>query len=152
MTFEIKPLVGIGPIQFGMTQDEVRDILTRLGGGQMKPRSPGCDTYFDAAFQVSFDTEGRTEFIETARHLAFPILFDGHALHELPAEMVVELVSKLAPGQWEERKHTYIVASHQLAFWRAVTPEPDQSAQDDEGRYFDAVGAGREGYFSVAHI
>src|SRR5687767_1894459 len=128
-----------------MTHEEVEDILTRLGGGRIKPRRPDCDTYFDAAFQVTYDIEGWVEFIETAKHLAFRVVFDGHALHELPAEMVVELVSKLASGRWEERRHTYIVPSHQLSFWRSVTPEPRQSPADDDGRYFDAIGAGREG-------
>ena len=148
MTFEIKPLVGIGPVEFGMTRAEVRDVLARLGGGRMRPRSPDCDTYFDAAFQVNYDGEGRVEFIETAKHSSLRVVFNGHPLHDLPAETVVRLVSEVASGGWEERRHTYIVPSHQLSFWRGVTPEPDQSPEDRDGRYFEAIGAGREGYFS----
>jgi hypothetical protein len=113
----------------------------------MRLRSPNCDTFFNSSFQIHYDSEDRTEFIETADHKSFKVEFNGHTLHKVPAETVAAFLSKFAPGRWEERKHTYIVPSLQLAFWRPVIPEPDQSPNDANGRYFESVGAGRRGYF-----
>jgi hypothetical protein len=149
-TFEIDPLVGIGPIKFGMTRDEVRDVLCRLGAIPRRHRSRDSDTFFDSAVQVHYDGEGRAEFIETADYGAFRIVFSGHALHKLSVAKVVALVSRIAPGRWEERDHTYIVPSLQLAFWRGVTPQPAQPLNDRRGRYFEAIAAGREGYLPRA--
>jgi hypothetical protein len=144
--FEIKPLVGIGPVQIGMGRAEVRAILTRIGGGEMRLRSPECDTFFESSFQVHYDSEDSVEFIETASHPAFRTMFDRHALHEMPVEAVVELTSKTAPGRWDGDS-TFTVPALQLAFWRAVSPEPDQDPDDPDGRYFDSIGAGRLGLF-----
>ena len=94
--FEIKPLLGIGPVELGMERAEVREMMIRLGGGPMVLRSPDCDTFFDGAFQVNYDGEGRVEFIETASHNDFQVLLDGHALHKMPAEDVVAVVSNRA--------------------------------------------------------
>jgi len=147
LTFTMQPLVGIGPIKLGMTRSEVRDILADLGQPKARLRPPNTDCYFRSAFQVSYDDDGRVEFIETAASTDFRVLFHGSSLHEMPAEDAVRLVSEFAEYDKDrpEQGYSYIFPALQLSLWRPVLP----SDRDDiEGRHFEAIGVGKEGYFS----
>jgi len=147
--FEIRPLVGIGPILFGMMRQEVDAAMRDLGGGEPHPKCPACNTFFNSSFQVHYDDKNRVEFIETAAHEAFRVLLAGRVLHEMLAEDAAAAASGTSQGRWEEARHTYIVPSSELALWRAVTPEANPDSDDQRGRRFDVVGAGRYGYFSA---
>jgi hypothetical protein len=145
--FTMQPLVGVGPIKFGMTRSEVRDILADLGQPKSALRPPDTDCFFENAIQVSYDGDGRVEFIETAASSDFRVLFHGSALHEMPAEDAVRLVSQLAEYDKDrpEHRYSYIFPALQLSLWRPVLPSDHN---DSEGRRFEAVGVGKEGYFS----
>lgn len=148
-TFDVRPLVGIGPVSFGMGRNEVNLVLASLGGGAPRPRSERCDTFFRSAFQVNYDDQGTVEFIEMAAHdNSFRVVFEGVHLHGLDAEDAADAISRNATGRWEEGGHTFIVPALELSLWRGVLPEPDQELNDLSGRRFEAVGAGRVGYFS----
>jgi hypothetical protein len=148
LTFTMWPLVGIGPIKFGMTRSEVRGILADLGQPKATLRSPNTDCFFQNAFQVSYDEDGRVEFIETAASSDFQVLFHDSSLHEMTAEDAVQLVSQFAEydKNHPEQGYSYIFPALQLSLWRPVVPaDPD----DTEGRHFEAVGVGKEAYFST---
>ena len=147
LVFTMQPLVGIGPIKFGMTRSEVQDILADLGQPKARLRPPNTDCFFRSAFQVSYDENGRVEFIETAASNDFRVLFHSFSLHGMTAEDAVRLVAQFAEYDRDhpERGYSYIFPALQLSLWRPVLPSgPD----DIQGRHFEAVGLGTEGYFS----
>jgi hypothetical protein len=147
LVFTMQPLVGVGPINFGMTRSEVRGTLANLGQPKAVLRSPNTDCFFQNAFQVSYDDDGRVEFIETAASSEFRVILHGHSLHEIPATDAIRLVSQFAECDRNdpEKGYSYIFPALQLSLWRPVLPsDPD----DSEGRHFLAVGLGKAGYFS----
>ena len=146
-TFTIQPLVGIGPIKFGMSRNEVQAILAEFGQTQTVLRPPNTDCYFQNAFQVSYDEAGEVEFIEFASSSDVRILFHEASLHELTAEDAVRFVSQFADYDKNHRDQgfTYIFPACQLSLWRSVLPA---DADDEDGRHFEAVGIGKPGYFS----
>lgn len=146
--FTIEPLVGVGPITFGMTRNEAKAALARMGQRKAVARSRNTDCYFRNAFQVSYDRDDRVEFIETAQSTAFQVLFHGKTLHDLPAEEAVQFVSQFAKYDRKrpEQGYTYVFPNLQLSLWRAVLPSAD--GDDSAGRHFEAIGIGKKGYFN----
>jgi len=70
MFLEIKPLYGVGPIKFGMTSQEVQDAMKESCGNEYKySRSGDTDYFFGSALEVSYDDEGKAEFIGTQYYL-----------------------------------------------------------------------------------
>ena len=141
--FEIRPLVGIGPLVFGMGRDEARALLDRLGGGPCllrtftMPDTLPADTFFHSAFQVFYDETERVEFIECSREESFSATLEGKELLEMLADDAVDFLAGRAPGRWEEDGTTYLTPSLQVSLWRETTLE----------RSFDTVGAGQAGYY-----
>jgi hypothetical protein len=147
MEFTIDPLVGVGPIKFGQTRREVQAILAGLGEPKAVLRNPNTDCFFHNAFQVSYDDENRVEFIQAADSDEFQFLFRDESLHEMPAEEAVRFLSQFAEYDRDdpEKGYSYIFPTLQLSLWRGVLPS--SVLNDRAGRHFEAVGAGRAGYF-----
>ncbi len=154
LQFEIKPLEGIGPIQFGQTRDAVQVAMAELGETEIQRLGKSRESFFGAAFQVHYDESGKVEFIETASSTAFEVLFNGKVLHEMEADEAVEFVSQYADVDTEESEipNGYQFPSIELSLWRGTLPldqdDEDYDEDDDEGRFFEAVGLGAKGYFS----
>jgi hypothetical protein len=149
LVFNIESLIGIGPIKFGQTRSEVQAILADLGQPEAALRPPNTDCFFQNAFQVSYDEDGRVAFIEAAPSSAFRVQFHSSSLHEMPADDAVRLVSQFAEYDRNDpdKGYSYIFPALQLSLWRPVLPSADPD--DTEGRHFEAVGAGKAGYFDA---
>lgn len=89
--FQIEPLVGVGPVRFGMTRDEVEAHV-----GRGREVNIARHLHFGALF-VNYDKEGHVEFIEAAESKEFVVTFHGADLHALAAEDAVRFVSRWAP-------------------------------------------------------
>ncbi len=93
MDFEIKSLVGAGPIQFGMTQQEVRSSLQ--GPIRSFKRTPSealpSDHFTDLGIIVYYKVPGIVEAIEFSRPSA-PIYF-GVRLFEQTVDQVKSLLT-----------------------------------------------------------
>ena len=147
--FALRPHVGAGPVQFGMTRESVRaaletvPVLFRRGG----PDDPEIEAYFDSALQVSYDRDGRVEFIELARDPALSAVYQGHDLLTLTAQEAVDLLAREAPFDPDDSEfgYSYIFPALDLSLWRETIPE---DADDPDGRVFSAVGLGVLGYFT----
>ncbi len=147
LEFDALPLVGVGPVNFGMSRREVRRVLADLGQRKALKRGPNTDCFFKNAFQVHYSSDDAVEFIETASESLFRVLFHGQCLHELIADEAVKFVSKFGEYDRNDRElgYSYVFPTLQISLWRAVLPEgPD----DTVGRYFEAVGFGKTGYFN----
>jgi hypothetical protein len=151
--FTITPTVGVGPVVFGMTRDDVHQLL-----GEPVWSHNHREQFFDGFF-VDFDSGGAVEFIELATSEQFKVNFHGIMLLELEAEQA--LASMLVYGRYDETDpslgYSYIFPDLQMSLWRPVLPESDeaddqdaddQDADDQDGRYFQALGVGRKGYFA----
>lgn len=155
MQFEIKPHVGIGPIEFGQTRDAVQTAMAQLGEAKLKRSDDSREGYFNGAFQVNYDDSGKVEFIETASSRDFEVLFHGEALHDMEADAAVEFVSQFADFDAEEEEipYSYQFPAIDLSLWRGTLPldenDEDYDEEDEDGRYFEAVGLGTKGYFSA---
>ena len=142
MQFEIKPLIGVGPVRFNMTRDEVHSVL---GEPESKHGNREC---FLSGLMVDFDEIGKVEFIELARSTKFIASFHDKDLHSLLAEDAVAWVSTFGTLKTDipEAGYSFVFPDMQISLWRGVLPEDEN---DDQGRYFEAVGAAREGYFDA---
>jgi hypothetical protein len=142
-TFDIVPHRGIGPITFGMTRDEVRDIL-----GPPEHTQDERD-WFLKGFGVDFDDTAVVEFIELANSPEFVGLYRGKSLHEMDADDAVAFVALDSPFDQDlpDLGHSYVFPELQLSLWRPTVPAPGQSPDDPDGRRFHAVGVARVGYF-----
>jgi len=137
---EVNPLIGIGPVHLGMTRVQVRAVLGEPNNSQ------GNREFFPIGLTVSFDLSGTAEFIESSRSKGCAVYFRGVPVHDTPADELVAHISKLADFDQSDPElgHSYIFKSLQLSLWRSTVPE---SPDDEDGRYFQAVGVGAHGYF-----
>ncbi|WP_164103817.1 outer membrane protein assembly factor BamE [Candidatus Laterigemmans baculatus] len=144
-TFEIKPKVGVGPIRFGMTREEVRKQF-----GSPEEGDQDREWYLDD-MAIDFDASGRVTFIELAESENFRAILDDKCLHELAAEDAVAHVQRIAEydPNAPEVGYAYVFPALQLSLWRPVLPENDQDPDDPTGRHFEAVGVAADNYFPV---
>ena len=142
--FKIEPHVGIGPVRLGMTRDEVR---AALGGPEYEGRD-GREGFL-SGFMVDFNENGVVEFIEIASSDRFRGVFHSKCLHEIAADEAVAHVSQF--GEYDrsdpELGHSFTFLSLQMALWRSTVPSPEQAPDDPDGRRFESVSVGEDGYF-----
>ena len=138
--FEMKPGIGVGPIFFGQTRGEVRKTL---GNPDF---SDGNRDGFLRGLNVNYDEHDTVEFIESSVSKEFSLELNGTNLHKIPAEEAVNQVRKL--DEYDETGaelgYCYIFLKLQLSLWRGVMPDNNC---DPDGRFFEAVGLARKGYF-----
>ncbi len=141
--FEVVPHKGVGPIQFGMSREEVHLIF-----GKPQFAYDNREMFLDG-FMVDFDAGGKVEFIELTKSSQFRAIFEGKCLHEIPAEEPVAYVSEF--GVYDHSDHelgySYTFLDLQLSLWRGTIADEDQAPDDPGGRFFEAVGAAEQGYF-----
>ncbi len=143
--FASEPLVGVGPIRLGSSRAQVHAIF----GKPVEPPPGGREMYFDGFF-VDYDEADRVQFIELARSALYRATLLGIALHDVPAERAIALVSGLDsydPND-PESEYSFTFLRLQLSLWRGTVPESGQSADDPDGRHFESIGVARPGYFT----
>jgi hypothetical protein len=143
-TLEIQPTVGVGPIRFGMSRAEVRELIGPHDGDSDEDRE-----WYLEDLAIEFDSSGKVAFIEIAESENFRAVLNGECLHELDADSAIAHVKKSAAydPNAPEPGYTYVFPALQLSLWRPVVPDASQDADDPTGRAFEAVGVGRTGYF-----
>lgn len=159
-SFDVTPLVGIGPVSLGMDRQRVRQVM---GGpfssfGKTQADAPLTDAFLESAFQVFYDGADRAEFIELSRGGPFAAIYKGVSVFETSAEELVTIVSQDADldRNRPEQGYSFIFPRLELSLWRQSLPGTEDDAdeevyEDDEepGAYFDTVAVGRPGYFSL---
>ena len=96
ITFNVIPLVGVGPVHFGMSRQEVRDALDVPVLSFTKGPSPTTpvDAFLENAFQVFYDEDDYVGFIELSRSGPFTVLYKGTSIFETTAEELLEIASR----------------------------------------------------------
>jgi len=97
MKYEIDPLKGAGPFQFGMSKGEVRSAAgNRFTSFKRTPLAlHACDHFADLGVFANYTADGRLEAVEFASP-ASPIL-KGQALIATPLVAVKSFLQKLDP-------------------------------------------------------
>ncbi len=141
--FHIKPGIGIGPIEFGMSINDVHLVL-----GEPEISEKDKEIYLGGII-VHYSSHGKVEFIETASSDQYQCLYQDQCLHNMLADDVLELVCQQHEYDKTDPEvgYSYIFLQPQLSLWRGTMPEEDQEDDDPEGRYFEAVGLAMTGYF-----
>jgi hypothetical protein len=99
MVFDLRPLQGAGPLQFGMERKDVRHLLG--GAPRIHATEPENDFYSEQGLIAGFDGKDALEYLEMSVP-AIPLL-DGIALLSLPLDDVVELLqSKAGPAPFDD--------------------------------------------------
>lgn len=147
--FELRPHDGAGPVRFGMTYDEVVGLLgipdQALTGLWKSDAKRGG--WHKGGVAIHFNPT--LSFVEFSRDAGFVVKLPGIDvdLFRTPAERVVEAITRSghsASSRGPKAGHTYVFKDLQLGLWRQVVPADEQ---DPEGRYFDTVALGANGYY-----
>ena len=84
--YKVIPHKSIGPVQLGMSRNEVREILgepSYIEDAHVKweINFPDKDCFFNNAFQISYDANLKAEFIEISAEPDYTVTFDGISVH-----------------------------------------------------------------------
>ena len=88
MQFDIKPLVGIGPVRLGMSREEVQMVMGVEPNVFRKSQNSRqtTDAFHNNGFQVFYTGEQPTvEYIELSRDCDFTVSIDGIDVFSTPA-------------------------------------------------------------------
>jgi hypothetical protein len=123
---EIVPHVGIGPVRFGMTREEVNVALSALAGakpGRPKGgRSTTIMSYLRGSLQVEFGADGTASFIEVSGDQATLCTYKGCDVFDLPAtESFALFAADDASGQHAFSAAGYLFPQLIVALWCADT-------------------------------
>lgn len=129
---EVVPLVGVPPLLFGMSGDDVEGLL---GKSVREGPGPGRLWYFESRLQVDFP-DGEVSFIQIHcqpdwRPGSPPVMYEGVSVFETPAEELVEHIS----GERRDRDyHTFTDLDLDLGLWRPMLPS-DYLPTDPDDEY-----------------
>ena len=138
--FEILPGVGIGPIHFGMTMEQVVGTLERVG-------LPGDGIYFgtDNAVQVEY-TEEKVSFIGLAHSEVFQAMLFGVDVFDTNAEEVFAQVAAHESQPHTFDRSEYVFPDSIVTLWEADTQyDPKGLGRQMWGQ----VGLGNAVYFKA---
>lgn len=146
MQYEVIPHVGVPPVLIGMSREESRAAMAAEPDTFERAGDPiETDAYRGSALQVSFGPDDRVEFIELARDEAHRVLYRGTDVFATPADELVAIIARDAPYDPDDPElgYTYTFPELNLTPWRPTMPE---GGDDLDGRYFESIGVGRQGY------
>lgn len=146
--FVVEPHRGIGPVSFGMTREEVADVMAAIGGGLPSPRGNKVDCFFENSFQVSFGDAERADFIEISSSMPVPVMYSGRDVRDTPADELLAHIQQSEPADPElSGTDEYVFSKQILALWG-----PDTQYDYLGGRkrvVFAAVAIGRPTYLTA---
>jgi len=149
--YTVQPLVGIGPVRFGMSREEARRAMPE----PPKPFRKGptsqyeTDAFHQSEFQVFYGgDQPAVEFIELSGGSVVRALYRELDVFATPADEVVTYFSRESELDQSDPEipYCYLFRKLQLSLWRPSIPESDT---DTDGRYFSTIGIGKRGYFDL---
>jgi hypothetical protein len=136
--FEVKPNIGIGPVQLGAERTQAIECMGIEPESFMKTPSSvhPTDAFYSSGFQIFY--EGAcpiVESIELSRECGFEILISGIKILNIPVPEALERIQKMTGlvPHTEDGGYTFEIPELGLWLWRPVTESP-------EGKYFETIG------------
>ena len=156
--FTIIPVEKAGPVSLGMNRQQVRAALNVpvVSFKKTSTSASATDAFLEHTFQVFYDENDCAEYIELSNGGPFIALYKGVSVFETKADDLVVLVSQDASVNLNDPElgYSFVFPTLELSLWRASLPENDEDEeyQDEEmpGLFFDTIGIGKRGYYSVA--
>jgi hypothetical protein len=141
---ELIPLVGFGPIRFGMRRDQVHELLGQTSLRKISPSRHPTDSWHNSSLQISYGgPEPSVEYIELSRSREFAVSCFGHDIFFNSAEAAIAVFQSHAAVDSSDPEfgYSYIFPSLELSLWRPLKVGP-------ESEHFATVGIGQLGYYS----
>jgi len=142
--FQIAPLVGVGPVEFGATRDTVRQAL----GGSFRTfrKSPSSEHEIDEFSSLGFHMYYRglsptVAFIELFHAEGSVFRYNGVDVFRTPAPELFQFLADQA--KWYERVGSFIFPAIQVALYRSHSYDPDC----DEFDRWEAFAVAPAGYY-----
>jgi len=162
-TFVVEPKKGIGPIQLGMSKEEVDICMEEYDTKYYDLQR--VKHFFKNTFEVEYDTEGKVIFIEVSSYVGnekLSFTFMNIDVFETKVDELVEKIDKISPydrNDWE-LGYTYHFPELQLCFWRPniLTEQAmledwfkelseDNKEYEMQSLYFSTVAIAVDGYW-----
>ena len=140
--YRIDPLLGIGPVRFGMNRHEVQNVMPETSKPFMKTKfsKVETDSFHEAGFQVFYNEKACVEYIELSRGCPFIAELFSIDPFRFKVEELIKKISEKA--KYDESNpeigYSFIFPEIELSLWRS----------DIEDKYFLTIGIGQKGYYS----
>lgn len=150
MGIELEPPIGAAGVRIGTGRAEATRQCSVHGDPETFRR--GDETIASLIVRgtsgptifVYFDDEDAVVAVELARpDDGQSVTFGDIDVFGTPADEVIDALGRHAEVEVTEGGHSVTASSLLLTLWRPTVPE---SAEDEEGRYFEAVLVARPGY------
>jgi len=122
MLLEIIPLNGVGPIKFGMSSEEIQTAMKySCGEAYNHSRSGDTDYFFGSALEVSYDDEGKAEFIGSQYYTGCGCDFIIYGLDpfDTDAKTLFEHIASKQPGTHKFDPDEYIFRENIITLWES---------------------------------
>ncbi|NWJ48967.1 MAG: hypothetical protein HXX08_24160 [Chloroflexi bacterium] len=169
--YELIPSVGIGPVRFGMTHQEVYEAMgtkpsTTLPRGKAVGEEERSSFHLHNCFAVHYSTENSTvEFIEVSSDCDIDVFYKDIDFFNTEVEELLVLLTKETPYDEDDPElgYSFIFPELELSLYRPHGPEDiepltEESSEEDikyyEGelkrlKYIESVGLGITGYYGA---
>jgi len=150
MLLEIIPLKGVGPIRFGMTSEEVQSVMREFCGDKYRHSKSGdTDYFFESALEVSYDTDGRVEFIGTQYYTGCGcefLIYESDPF-DLEAKELFEHIASKQMGTHSFNPDEYLFRDNIITVWNS---EEQYDYKGGETRaVYAQVGVGNDKYLAA---
>ena len=141
---EVVPLVGVPPLRFGMSVDEVASVL-----GEPRGERDGASYYVLGSRLRADFPDGKVVFVEISWLPGAPaVIYRGVSVFDTPADELVEHISGERPDR-EDFEFTDFELD--LGLWRPMLPSDYEPTEPEDeyrnGRYWMTIAIGSGGYF-----
>lgn len=145
--WEIRPLKGVGPLDFGTPREDIPKVLRPLNleVERRKKGTKNIDTTVGGAVHLHYgDDDRRLMAIECWADEALSAQLNGCDVLREPAATVVQLLDVLAPLDRSGPVGSQcLFPSLSLGLWRPSTPNTDEQSRPT----FESVLVGCKGYY-----
>lgn len=146
--YEAVPLVGVGPIAFGMTRVQAHAAFGPPSSRFLKTATSATltDAWHSNSFHVFYGgKEELVEYIELSRDPELAITCLGESIFQTPLEALVERFSSRASVDIRDPEfgYSFVFPALSLSLWRPVIDGP-------ESIYASTLGVARLGYYNHA--
>jgi hypothetical protein len=147
--YEAMPRVGVGPVRFGMTREQVRRTIPGPRESFLKGLNAQheVDAFHNGGFQIFYGGEPPVaEYIELSRDSGFRVVCHGADVVATPAGELAAVLSGDPDfdASHAELGYAYVFTNSDVSLWRPAIPK---FPADPSGREFSTIGLGVAGYY-----
>lgn len=117
MKLELTPRKGIGPIELGMTRDQVRSAMEEFGH-PLCHETNSMDYFHENAIQAEYE-DGTVSFIGVASDKKIELIFRNFDLFDMTSEEAFSLISKDETKEHSYEEYEYIFPDQIVTLWEA---------------------------------